>query len=249
MAKQSGVFNFEGTLDNVTFYKTADGLLVRKKGGVSRHRMLTDSAFVRTRENCAEFASCAKSAATLRKAASMLVYKAKDSKLSSRLIKLFFTIKKLDSVNVRGERTPGQGLTTAAGKLTLKGFDFNKNAKWHSIVTAPYVLDTITGAVTISDFNPAEHLNFPEGATHFSLQSAYLHLDFITGLSEIMYSDLFNYPISSAVITPLLVPSGIPTAGGSKVYFVLIEFFQEVNGIQYGLNNGLFNALTIIDVL
>ena len=54
MARQSGLFNFEGTLDNVTFYKTADGLLVRKKGGVSKNRLLHDPAFIRARENGAE---------------------------------------------------------------------------------------------------------------------------------------------------------------------------------------------------
>ncbi|WP_395066761.1 hypothetical protein [Flavobacterium sp.] len=249
MARQSGLFNFEGTLDNVTFYKTADGLLVRKKGGVSKNRLLHDPAFIRARENGAEFGNCAKSAGKLRKSVSMFVYMAKDSKLSSRLIKVFFVIKKYDSLNVRGERSVGQGLTTSLGKSTLKGFDFNRNAKWHTIVPSPYVLDTVTGTVTIADFNPSEHLNFPDGATHFSLQNAFLHIDLTTGAYEILYSDLFNYPISNAVINPTLVPSGIPTASGTKLYLVLIEFFQEVNGIQYALNNGAFNALTILDVL
>lgn len=249
MAKQTGLFNFEGTLDNVTFYRTADGLLVRKKGGVSRRRLLNDPNFIRARENAAEFGSCAKSAGKLRKSVSLMVHKAKDSKLSSRLIKVFHEIKTYDSINGRGERTVAQGLTTVAGKLLLKGFDFNKNAKWQSILPVPYALDLLTGTVTISNLNPVELLNYPEGATHFSLQSALLHIDLTSGDSEIYYSDLDNYPITNSIINPSLAPSDVPTLIGTKFFLVLIEFFQEVNGSQSRLNNGAFNALSILEVL
>lgn len=249
MARQSGIFNFEGTLDNVTFYKTADGLLVRKKGGVSKQRIKTDPAFVRTRENGAEFGNCATSASKLRQAISSMVHKASDSKLSSRLIKVFFTIKKMDMVNVRGERSVGQGLTTPSGKAALKDFDFNKNAKLHTVLSAPFDLDVLTGKVTYTDLNPIENINFPDGASHFSLQCAVLHLDLIAGISEVGYSPLLNFPLSNGTITPLLVPSSVPTATGAKIHLVLLAFYQEINGLQYSLNNGAFNALNIIEVL
>jgi hypothetical protein len=29
----------------------------------------------------------------------------------------------------------------------------------------------------------------------------------------------------------------------------LIEFFQEVNGVQYLLNNGMYNVLNILEVI
>lgn len=248
MAKQTGLFNFEGTLDNVTFYKTADGYFVRKKGSISKQRIMNDSSFVRTRENCAEFSACAKSASDLRKAVAVLVFKAKDNKLSSRLISLFFTIKKLDSVNLRGARNVGQGLTLANGKALLKGFDFNKNARLHTVVGVPYTLDVLTGAVTMNNLQPVQNINFPEGATHFSLRSAFLAIDFFTGASELFLSDLENYPLTNDLVTPLLVPSGVPTLQGTKIHLLLCEFFQEVNGIQYALHNGLFNVLTVLEV-
>jgi hypothetical protein len=28
----------------------------------------------------------------------------------------------------------------------------------------------------------------------------------------------------------------------------MVEFFQEVNGVQYSMNNGAYNALAIVDV-
>lgn len=249
MARQNGLFSFEGTLDNVTFYKTEDGLLVRKKASVNKQRFMKDSAYARVRENAAEFGNCAKSAGMLRKSVALLANKAKDSKLSSRLIKILFGIMKMDLLSNRGERSVGKGLLTPSGKVSLKGFDFNRNAKWHTIVTMPYALDTLTGTLTFTDFNPTEHLNLPDGATHFSLQSAYLHLDLLTDAFEILYSDVFNYPISNGSLTSVLAPSGVPTGGGCKIYFVLISFFQEVNGLQYALHNGAFNALTITEVL
>ena len=57
MARQSSLIKIEGTIDNLTFYKSADGHFVRSKGGVSKNRIMNDPAFVRTRENGAEFSS------------------------------------------------------------------------------------------------------------------------------------------------------------------------------------------------
>ena len=98
MAKNSSLFKIEGTLDNVTFYKSADGYFVRTKGGVSKHRIMNDPAFVRTRENGTS------SGKLLRDAVSSFVFKAKDSKLSSRLMKVMSDIKNQDLVSARGER-------------------------------------------------------------------------------------------------------------------------------------------------
>jgi hypothetical protein len=43
MAKKAGYINLEGTLDDLTFYKNRDGnFITRRKGGVSKKRLLTD---------------------------------------------------------------------------------------------------------------------------------------------------------------------------------------------------------------
>ncbi len=76
MAKSSGILKIEGTLENLTFYKSADGHMVRTKGGVSRNRILNDPAFVRTRENGVEFGHSAQAGKLLRMAAGQLVFKA-----------------------------------------------------------------------------------------------------------------------------------------------------------------------------
>ena len=60
MAKLNGILKIEGTLQDMTFYKTQDGHLVKTKSSISASRITTDTAFVRTRENGAEFGSAAK---------------------------------------------------------------------------------------------------------------------------------------------------------------------------------------------
>lgn len=40
MAKLNGILKIEGKLENLTFYKSADGHMVRTKGGVSKNRIL-----------------------------------------------------------------------------------------------------------------------------------------------------------------------------------------------------------------
>ena len=52
MAKQKGIIKLEGTIGDITFYKsTQDGHLAREKGGVSADRIANDPNFQRTREN------------------------------------------------------------------------------------------------------------------------------------------------------------------------------------------------------
>jgi hypothetical protein len=50
------------------------------------------------------------------------------------------------------------------------------------------------------------------------------------------------------VISPVLTPSGVPAGSGVGMHVLLIEFFQEVNGVQYMLNNGAYNVLNLLEV-
>ena len=248
MAKLNGLIKFEGTLDNLTFYKSADGHFVRTKGGVSKNRIMNDPAFVRTRENGMEFGSIAGSGKLLRNSLGSFVFKAKDAKLSSRLVKVMGQIKNLDSESIRGERNVAMGLTDAAAKLLLKGFDFNAKATLGSVLNSSISVDVATGTVTIAPFNPMEQLRAADGATHFSLQVGYLNLDFATGESDLTVSPEEIYPLVQGVITPVLTPNAVPNGNGVGMHVLLIEFFQEVNGVQYLLNNGAYNVLNLLEV-
>lgn len=181
MAKTRSLLNIEGTLGEMTFYKDGDGYKIRTKGGVSKNRIETDPAFVRTRENMGEFAQSASSGKQLRLAAIDLMADAKDKRVTSRLTKVMSTVKNQDTTSVRGQRKVYVGLNTPEGRAALKGFEFNGRSKLGSVLLADYTLDAATGEVSIPNFIPAQRLNIPQGATHVSLSSGFLNLDFETG--------------------------------------------------------------------
>ena len=248
MAKSNGLLRIEGTLENLTFYKSANGHLVRTKGGVSKKRIMNDPAFIRTRENGVEFAHSASTAKMLRTALGPMAFKAKDAKLTSRLLKVMSQLKNMDATSARGARNVAEGLVDLNAQQLLRGFDFNSKAGLQSVLFAPIAVDTATGEITTADFNPFEQIKYPAGATHFSTQGAFLNLDFATGISDVSFSPATNFPIVQGIVSPVLTPAAVPVGTGTQMYFLLIEFFQEVNAVQYGLNNGSYNVLNLLEI-
>lgn len=249
MGRLSSFIKLEGTLDGLTFYKSQGGYLVRTKGGVNKKRIMTDPAFARTRENLVEFGSNAKSGKLIRDSVGILLNRAKDSKLSSRMLQLMNKIKDLDSTSKRGKRKVAKGLNSPEGKALLKGFDFNRKASLAAVLHAPYVLNTATGSITIANFVADQQLLFPEGATHVSLRSGIAKLDFETGIYENSYSPDNIIPLDNTATTIELTPASVPTGSGFQFYLLLIEFNQEVNGVQYPLRSGSYNVLNLVDVV
>jgi hypothetical protein len=249
MAKVKSLFNVEGTLGEVTFYKDQDGYKIRNKGGVNKKRLLNDPAFARTRENISEFGNAATSGKMLRRSIVSLMNDAKDNRVTSRLTQVMSRVKNEDLTSPRGERNVATGILTPQGQAWLIGFNFNKRAILDSVLQASYVLDTATGEVEIADFIPIQQLDYPEGATHVDLSSGFLNLDFGTGDYDLQLSNLINLPIDATISTVTLTPVGVPVGTGQNFYFLKVAFYQEVNAVQYPLNNGAFNTLQIIEVL
>ncbi len=249
MAKYDGIFDIFGTLKGMTFYKTKDGVLVRTKGGVSKERIKNDPAFQRTRENGAEFAHSAQAGQLVRKSVGHLLKKAKDRRVSSRLLKVMSDVKNLDSTSARGERKVALGLATPEGRQQLKGFDFNIDSKLGTVLRQNYTLDPLTGDVTLLDFEPENSLELPEGTTHVSLRAAVGRIDFETGDHITVQSAESNLAANAAAATLTLSPGGLPPGLGGFLFFYLwIGFYQEINAVQYPLKNHIFNSLHLIEV-
>ncbi len=246
MGKLKSFIKLEGTLDGLTFYKSQDGYMVRTKGGISKSRMLKDPAFKRTRENFRQFGMNAKAGALLRDSVGPMLAKAKDPKLSSRMLKLMSEIKNFDSTSVRGNRSVHLGLATAEGKQLLKGLDFNGRAHLQSVLNAQFSVDTATGVLTIQDFTAQEQLVATESATHVGFRTAFVNLNFDTGLFNTNYSPVVMLPIDLSVSTVTLTPDGVPAGDGIPFHLLLIEFYQEMNGVQYPLLNGAHNVLNLV---
>jgi hypothetical protein len=249
MARQTGLIKIKGTLDNVNFYKTKDGDLARMKTSVDGERIANDPAYVRTRENNSEFGSSARSGKLTRDNLRPISSNATDGRVVARLTKIMTQIKNLDTTSARGLRNVGVAMTSAQAKALLKGFEFNRDALLSSILFKPWALNTTTGVITISALAPALDIIYPEGATHVSLTGAYANINYATGVADVKLTNVQNLPISATASAITLTPTAVPAGTGAKLFLLKIEFFQLVNGVQYSLKNGAYNALKLIEVI
>ncbi len=247
MAKLNGILKIEGTLENLTFYKTQDGLLVKTKSGVSADRIANDPTFQRTRENGAEFGNAATAGKLLRDSVRSLMMNASDNRVTSRITQLMTAVKNMDATSVRGKRTVGVGIGVTAGRTLLKGLNFNDAAILGAVLFKPYAVNTTTGVITIASLVPQTDIVYPAGATHLSITGAMGNVNFATGVSDVKLTNVLNLAINSTSSAVTLTPTALPAGTGTKIFLLKIEFFQLMNGVQYSLKNGAYNSLAIIE--
>jgi len=249
MAKQAGIIKLEGTIGDVAFYKSQDGHLARAKGGVSADRIKNDASFQRTRENNDEFGRAGAAGKLLRTAFRQYMQNGADNRMVSRLTRAMMEAVKADATSTRGQRN------VLDGELELlEGFEFNIAGELTSAIYFPYTatIDRVTGAlqVAIPGFSPASMVAAPEGATHFRLISGGAAIDFEGGNFEVIYTQSADIAILPALIAAIDLNNQLTANSTNPLFLVLgIEFFQQVNGINYPLKNGNFNALALVKVL
>ncbi|HWJ28477.1 MAG TPA: hypothetical protein VNS32_18165 [Flavisolibacter sp.] len=249
MAKQIGVIKIQGTIEDLTFKKTQDGYMVSKKSAVNKSRISTGASFLRTRENMAEFAEATRAGKVLRRSMSALLRSAKDSRLTSRLMKAMHDVIKSDSTSARGSRSVSNGNVEL-----LKGFDFNANAHFSATVTAPFsnVIDRSSGVIktNIPAFVPTDMIKAPQGATHYKIVSGGAVLNFATETSTVDIQESAVLPWDNKLTADLNLVNTLPVDVSEPIFQLLgIQFFQQINGEYYSLSNGTFNALNLAGVL
>ena len=246
MARQSGIIKLKGSIGDISFYKSADGHMARFKGGVDGKRIATDPAFKRTRENGMEFGRAGKGGKLVRNSLQLLLQQAKDKRVVSRLTKALLAIIKTDSVNERGNRT------LAAGTFELlTWFDFNIRGILKTSLFAPYetLFNRVTGicGVHLPPFNPQLQMIAPAGTSHYKLRVGVSELDFEEERYVFTTEDSGILPYSNAVTAALDLDVSLGANSSFTVLQVLcLEFYQEVNGTMYPLNNGAFNAMSVV---
>ncbi|MEB2787181.1 hypothetical protein [Algoriphagus persicinus] len=247
MAKQAGYIKLEGTLGDLTFYKNRDGkFIARRKGGVTKKRIQNDPRFQRTRENLKEFAEAASSAKFLKNAFREIELKSNGGKLHNRLYSMAMKVVKSDPLNSRGERKFDQG-----DMNTLLGFDFSEKAVLNNVLKVkPKLLDEPGSlSVTIPELVPTKYLLYSQGSKfyRFSLIRAgidFAQQDYSTEITSIAPLPINNQ--SAAEVTLTLPKPGIE---GEKYFFALaLEFFLDVNGSQYDMNDVSQNPAVILAV-
>ena len=248
MAKQKGIIKLEGTIGDITFYKSQDGHLARGKGGVDGKRIATDPNFQRTRENGSEFGRAGKAGKILRNAMRAILQNAKDSRMVSRLTKKMVEVLQQDLTSTRGQRNVIDGEAEL-----LEGFEYNANAKLSTTVYAPYTctIDRVAGtlAVNIPSFVPGNMIAAPGGCTHFKLISAAAAIDFENETFEMDTADTLVLPWDFAATAVIDLPNNVTANSPYPLFLAFgIEFYQEVNGVNYPLKNGAYNSLALVKV-
>lgn len=249
MARQRSIIKLGGTIGGITFYKSKDGYLAREKGGVSADRIRNDPAFQRTRENGAEFGRAGKAGKVLRNSIRQLLQNINDSKMVSRLTKEMIKVVQMDTTNPRGLRNVIDGEAEL-----LVGFDFNANGKLGNTVYAPWekTLDRATGeaGVSFQPFVPSNMINAPGGTTHFKITAAAMAIDFENESYVAPTGESNLLPWDSNLTPALDIPLQLTADSTHPLFLALgVEFYQQVNGDNYPLKNGTYNALKLIDVI
>ncbi len=248
MAKQKGIIKLEGTIGDITFYKSKDGFLAKGKGGIPADRIANDPNFQRTRENGSEFGRAGKAGKVLRNAIRALLQNASDRLVVSRLTTQMVKVIQEDSINPRGLRNVIDGEAEL-----LQGFEFNINGKLGTTLYAPFTgtIDRVAGTLEadIPSFVPANMIAAPRGTTHFKIISAGAEVDFENESFVAQTTESAVLPWDNTATAVLNLSNAVTANSTHPLFLVLgISFYQEVNGLMYPLKNGAYNALSLVKV-
>ena len=201
----------------------------------------------RTRENASEFGLSAKYSKLLRDSLRVAIASASDSRVASRLTKLMREVIGLDDTNDRGQR-----VFDASNSAPLLGFNFNAGAGIGQTMYFPYEVTGAGADVTMSipALNPASDIAAPQGATHFEVVFAASSLDMetLTYTNGVVAAPLGILPVNSAALVNQTMVASFPVAppvANLVVGVVGINFYQQVNGKFYPLNNNSSYPLAI----
>ncbi|MEO8149352.1 MAG: hypothetical protein ABI723_17030 [Bacteroidia bacterium] len=248
MPKQRGNLRIEGTVYGMTFYRMNNKDYLRSKRNVTREQILNEPKFASARENGNEFALASKSGKLLRDVVKGMFKEAGRSSSAKKVMRVMMNFREADVFSERGKRNIGIAIADIKAKAMLKGFEFNYKSQVSNILFKPYTVDIASGKISINNLIPIRDITFPAGATYLTLRGAYANVNFAEGMSAIEYTDAVNLIIDGTSTKITLMPNGTPAGTGTKLYFLQIDFFQLVNGMQYELNNGSYNALVIAEV-
>ncbi len=242
MGKLTGLIEFTGKIDGLSFYEMNGKIIVRKTGGFDGEKIKSEANYARVRENSSEFAHCAKIGKYFRSSIHKYLKKLNIPYVHNRVLGLFQEISRLDLVSARGKRTVFNGLQSEDAKGIIERFGFDKNLPFNSIFPIKYAVDLLEGNLVVPNFS-SRLLKKVQAATHANLQFVVVGLDFEHQSSFIQNSsNKITISLQDTTETDLEFYCAIPE---SPVVFGLLylEFFQRVNDVDYDLQT---EALKIV---
>ncbi len=226
------------------------------KNGIVRQARTSNKAqfdaapsMARTRENAGEFGRAATAGKLLRQTLRKQIQGAADRLMVSRMTKAMRAVEALDATNLRGKRQ-----VLKANVAELVGFDFNSEAPLSAVVFAAYAV-TISAAglikLTLPGLVPNVDLAAPVGTTHYGLEVgvAVLNFEANTGYAMVPAGVPGVAALDGTAVGQIAVTAALPAVPGPTEVVVVVlgvNFFQQINGQFYPLNNGGTNPLGVV---
>ncbi len=244
MAQQTGILGIKGTVGGLVFAK--DGS-VRQKQASNKASFNSSASMARTRENASEFGSAASAGKLVRDALRSQIQAANDSKMISRLTQAMRAVISLDTTNARGQR-----VVLASNAAQLLGFNFNLGAGLGQSLFSPYSIAASGADVTLSipRLDSQIDVRAPQGATHYELLYGVASVNFTdkTYKAATVASALGVVALTSVPKTNVSITATLPAAPATDdlvLAVVGMNFYQQLNGQYYPLNNNASNPLAV----
>jgi hypothetical protein len=244
MAQQTGILGLQGTVGGLVFRK--DGSVAQKPAS-NKAAFTSSASLARTRENANEFGAAASAAKLVRDSLRVAIQAASDKRMVSRLTKAMRAILALDTTNIRGQRQ-----VLKANLASLLGFNFNLGAGIGQNLFFQY---TITGSgsdvtLSIPHLDPNTDISAPVGATHYELVLGASSVDFMgkTYKQAAIAQPLGIVPLTSTAQTNVSQVATLPVAPAADDLVVAVlgvNYYQQLNGKYYPLNNNASNPLAV----
>lgn len=231
MPKQVGLIKIKGSVDDLTFLETQDGLIAKRRLRSNADKIKNDPNYQQVRNVNAEFATGGNAARLFREAFTTEINKATDNRMNSRLTQQMIKVLQTDPVNEWGLRQVQLG-----DLLMLENFNFNEAAPMLSTVKLkPQVaVNRALGQVTviIPAHIPQQFVAAPSGGvTHYRFFGAAAVIDFENDSSTSGRQASANlvYDNNEGLETTLTLALGSNTT--LPLFVVLgVEFMVIVNG-------------------
>jgi len=246
MAKVIAPFKLSGTLDEINFSDTTEGNIARKK----REDYMTSAEFManpiydRIREHGKEMGYCATKSRIFRLLAVELYKKSKDVSFAGRANKILFEILEEDTTNPKGTRTLEEGMKSPFLHEILLGFEGNKQKPLAKVLKTTYQHSPGERTLTITDFIPNEHLDWPEEATHVHLSIARANWDYANNTFDTCYGEEISCSKESDRQTMTLTTEK-PKGNQCHLTYLFIGFAKKVRR-KYTLLHRRNNTVSII---
>lgn len=168
MAILKNGLQFTGGISGLSAYtmKGSDKIILRTKGGPTKAQIKKSPNHSNTRLYISEFGGASKAASFIRHAIDPVSH-LNDYRYGAALTSLCTYIKRLDKVNVLGERS----IAVSQHRYLLEGFHLNKQHTLDHVIRHPltYAITRNTGTATIDipQLQPRVNLHIPWQQTHY----------------------------------------------------------------------------------